>query len=61
MNSKFPTCSLAWRTQCVQGKCLLYTLLNAMVGEVDLKHMTCSWSSVILGMLTEQLMKGCFS
>lgn len=40
MDCKLPTCSLGLRTYCVYAKYLLtgYVLLNAVVGEVDLKQ-----------------------
>lgn len=64
MDCKLPTCSLGLRTYCVYGKYLLtgYMLLNAVVGEVDLKQ-TYEMFMVLCNSwyVDRAVMKGCLS
>lgn len=61
---KLPTCALGLRNYCVYGKYLLsgYMVLNAAVGEVDLKQ-TYEMFMVLCNSwyVDREVMKGCFS
>lgn len=64
MDCEVPTCFLGLRTYCVYGMYLLtdYKVLNAVVGEVDLKQ-TYEMFMVLCNSwyVDRAVMKGCFS